>query len=225
MRGSMKITWRMVGAVAALAATTAGCGGGPTKVGSAVVVGDDRITTASLNKTVREWQREFRADPVANQMRDQPQSADQPMGEDGDLSESDMRIALAVLVNFRVGERVARDAGVTVTDGDVDRTVELLNRAGGAKSNTLANGLPARYSRDLARFLAGRTLVSQKLGADANPQSPATAQARQMYVQLFASTAKKMKIDVNPRYGTFDPARVTVAPAKYELSATESGTR
>ncbi|MGK5554406.1 hypothetical protein ACSNOI_22610 [Actinomadura kijaniata] len=220
MRGSLKITL----AAAAVATALSGCGG-PVEAGAAALVGDERISTATLNAAVRDWQREFRADPVANQMREQPQSAEQQMGGDGGLSESDMRGALAVLVNFRVADEVARRSGVTVTDGHVDQVVAAMDRQGGARSTTLANGLPSRHTRDLARFLATRALVTQKLGGGTDPQSPASAQARQMAAMLFVSTAGKMKIKVNPRFGGFDPQRVSIEPVRYHLSATETGIR
>jgi hypothetical protein len=211
-------------AAAVAAGTLAGCGGGPLKVGAAAIVGDDRISTSTLDQTVRDWQKEFRNDDTANQMRSDPSNPTQQAVGD-QLSDSDMRDALTVLVNMRVGDEVARRDGITVTGTQVDQVIAALDRQGGASSATLASGLPKRYTRDFARFLAVKALLVQKYGSDGNPQNPQTMIARQRADADFVKTADSMKIKVNPRYGSFDHGKVAIDPVKYTLSATESGIR
>jgi hypothetical protein len=213
-------------AVAAVVAagTLAGCGGGPLKVGAAALVGDDRISTSTLDQTVQDWQKEFRNDDIANQMRSDPSNPTQQAASD-QLSDSDMRDALTVLVNMRVGDEVAHRDGINVTGTQVDQVIAALDRQGGAASATLASGLPKRYTRDFARFLAVKALLVQKYGSDGNPQNPQTMIARQRADADFVKTAESMKIKVNPRYGSFDRTKVAIDPVKYSLSATESGIR
>lgn len=208
--------------VAALAAAVAlaGCGGGPVKMGAAALVGDDRITVGTLDRVVQDWQKQFKTDQIANQMRSDPSG--QQVATDA-LSESDMRDALAVLVNFRVAREMAARNGVTVTEGRIEQVVGALDQRGGAASTTLANGLPRAYTRDLARFLATHDLFAERFGADADPRSQKTAQAQQQASQLFVRTAHEMDIEINPRFGAFDPSRVVISPATAKLSATEPG--
>ncbi|RFS84688.1 hypothetical protein D0T12_14215 [Actinomadura spongiicola] len=203
---------------AALVATVAltGCGSSP-KVGAAALVDDDRITVTTLSQTVRDWREQFRADPVANQLRANPgDPAPQLAGE----SDSDLRGALTLLINFRVAEEAAERAGVKVTGTQVDQAVALLDRdanrimgrpptvRGGAESITLASGLPRRHTRDLARLVATQMAVRQ---------------AGMRWAQLFRGTAGAMDIEVNPRYGGYDPREVGVGPVRYRLSSPDSG--
>jgi hypothetical protein len=209
-------------AVAAVvaAATLAGCGGSP-KVGTAALVGDDRITVTTLSQTVRDWRAQFRTDPAANELRANPAAPAQ--GLTGD-SESDLQGALTLLINFKVAGKLARQAGVDVTGGQVDGTVEALNHQGGAESITLASGLPRSHTRDLARLVATQLAVMERFGADLdNRLNPATQQAGRQWNELFQRTAKGMHIEVNPRYGHYDPAKFEVAPVVYRLSSPDSG--
>ncbi|MDL4772320.1 MULTISPECIES: hypothetical protein [Thermomonosporaceae] len=215
---------RVAAAVVVAAGALAGCGGGPVKMGAAALVGDDRISVTTLDQAVRDWQRQFKTDQNANQMRADPGNPEQQVASDT-LSESDLRGALAVLVNFRIGKKVAASSGVHISETQVDQVIASLDRQGGAGSTTLANGLPRSYTRELARFLATRDQVAAKAGADGNPQSPQTMQAQQQTARLFMDTANGMKIKVNPRFGSFDPNQVTIRPVTARLSAADPGIR
>ncbi|MFB4296078.1 hypothetical protein [Actinomadura sp. NTSP31] len=215
---SLKVAVAAVVAAGALA----GCGG-QTRVGSAAVVGGDRITVTSLDRTVRDWRGQFKDDPIANQIRANSGGLAPDLG--GQDSETDMQGALSLLVNFRVADRVARRAGVSVPDGLADQTAALMDQRGGAASITLASGLPRSRARDLARFIATQTVVMQKFGADLdNAQSPLTQRAAQQWGQLFQQTADGMHIEINPRFGRYDPAKVDIGPVVYKLSSAETGT-
>ncbi|NDU74653.1 hypothetical protein GWI34_18765 [Actinomadura sp. DSM 109109] len=210
-------------AVAAVlaAAALAGCGGSP-KVGTAAVVGGDRITVTTLSQTVRDWREQFRSDPAANELRANP--AGPALQVAGD-SESDLQGALTLLINFKVAERVARRAGVEITGGRVDGALEALDHEGGAQSITLASGLPRAHARDLARLVATQQAVMERFGADlGNRLNPATEQAGRQWNELFQRTAAGMHIEVNPRYGRYDPAKFEIAPVVHRLSSPDSGT-
>ncbi|MFA1541199.1 hypothetical protein [Actinomadura monticuli] len=207
-------------AVVLAAGALAGCGGSP-KVGSAAIVGDDRITVTELSQTVRDWRTQFRADPAANELRANAGGVAPQLAGD---SESDLQGALTLLINFQVADEVAEKAGVTVTSGQVDGTVQALNRQGGAESITLASGLPRAHTRDLARLVATQIAVMQRFGADVNNQlSPATQQAGRRWNELFQRTADGMHIKVNPRYGDYDAVKFEVGPITYRLSSPDSG--
>ncbi|TYB46502.1 hypothetical protein [Actinomadura chibensis] len=208
-------------AAAVLAAgALAGCGS-TQKAGTAALVGGDRITVTKLDQTVRDWRREFRADPAANDLRS---NSANPGAQLGGESDSDLRGALTLLINFRVARKVADKAGVTVTGGEVDAAVEGLNNKGGAESVTLASGLPRAYTRDLARLVATQFAVMQRFGASpGNLPTPQTQQAGQRWNELFRSTADGMDIEVSPRYGGYDPGEFAIGPVQYRLSTPDSG--
>ncbi|MFI0482444.1 hypothetical protein [Actinomadura sp. 9N215] len=223
---SVKAAAAAVAAVVAAGALT-GCGDSP-KVGAAAIVGDNRITVTSLSQTVRDWREQFRADPTANQLRANP--AGPQLAAD---SESDLQGALTLLIHFRVVDEVAERAKVTVTGAQVDAVVAGMNEEvaqrklpGGADSITLANGLPREHTRDLARLFAAQGAVMRSFGADPNnPQGPATLQAENRWQETFRSTADRMDVEVNPRYGTYDPGKFEVGPVTFRLSSPDSGTR
>ncbi|MFI0371439.1 hypothetical protein ACH35V_26540 [Actinomadura sp. 1N219] len=218
---SVKVAAAAGAAVIAAGALT-GCGGSP-KVGTAALVGDDRITVTTLSQTVRDWREQFRADPRANELRADPGNPAPQLAGD---SESDLRGALTLMINFRVADEVAERAGVTVTGAQVDGAVVSLNKQGGAGSITLASGLPRAHSRDLARLLATQLAVMQRYGADLNDElNPATQLAGQKWNELFRGTADGMDIEVNPRYGSYDPGQFEVGPVRFRLSSPDSGTR
>ncbi|TDD30889.1 hypothetical protein E1287_28505 [Actinomadura sp. KC06] len=218
---SVKVAAAAGAAVIAAGALT-GCGGSP-KVGTAALVGDDRITVTTLSQTVRDWREQFRSDPRANELRADPGNPAQQLAGD---SESDLRGALTLMINFRVADEVAERTGVTVTGAQVDGAVASLNKQGGAGSITLASGLPRAHARDLARLVATQIAVMQRYGADMNNElSPATQQAGRKWNELFRSTADGMDIEVNPRYGAYDPGQFEVGPVRFRLSSPDSGTR
>ncbi|WP_147341187.1 SurA N-terminal domain-containing protein [Actinomadura logoneensis] len=203
-----------------------GCGGGPVRAGAAALVGDERITVADLDRTVRVWRPEFKADPQAGAVRGEPPEQQQQMGTDA-ASESDVRATLSTLVFLRIGDRAARDNGVEPTGGDVDQALAMMDQAptSNAVSMTLAAGLPKDRVRDVARFNAIQILLMDRFGWDHTPNSPTARQAMLRFDQALADAAAKLKVRVNPRFGTFDPAKVTISPVVYRLSATESGVR
>jgi hypothetical protein len=215
-------TMKAVAAAAVAAAALTGCGGGSLKVGSAALVGDDRITVSTLNGAVRDWQREFRADPMANRLRADPGSFGQAAEP---LSETDLRRALHLMVRFRIAGEVARRHGIPVSEGRVDQTVGEMNQEGGAASVVRAVGLPARYTRDVARLVAVEEDLGRRFGATDDPRSPQSMAAAPRVDAALTDTARRMRITINPRFGSFDTGRVTISPATARLSAPESGTR
>nr|BFE33833.1 hypothetical protein GCM10010200_060840 [Actinomadura rugatobispora] len=215
---------KAVAAAAVAAAALTGCGGGSLKVGSAALVDGDRITVSTLNEAVRDWQREFRADTTANRMRADPGSFGQGSAAEP-LSETDLRRALDWMVRFRIADEVSRRQNVPVSEGRVDEVVNRLNQLGGAASRTRAEGLPARYTRDVARVVAVEDDLARRFGATGDPRSPQTAAAVQQLEGVLVETAGRMKITINPRFGSFDARRVVINPATTGLSAPESGIR
>lgn len=202
-----------------------GCGGGQVKAGAAALVGNDRISVASLDRTVRDWRPEFKADPQAGAVRGEP-SDQQQMGTDA-ASESDVRATLTSLVFLRIGDQAAKDNGVSPSSGDVDQAVALMDQApnSNAVSTTLAAGLPKDRVRDVARFNAIQLLLMDRFGWDHTPNSPTAQQAMQRFDQALGDAAHRLDVSINPRFGTFDPTKVTINPVVYRLSANESGVR
>ena len=209
-------------AAALAAAALAGCGDAAPKAGAAALVGDERIEISTLGEAVRDWRREFRGDPNANRIR----AASGDFGWAADpRSQSDLREALDALILIRVAREAARVQGVAVSEGRVDQVVAEMNRQAGAASYVRAEGLPARYARDWARLEAVVEDLAKRFGATDDPRDPRNAAAARQVRTVLGETARGMRIRVNPRFGSFDPARLTLGPVTTRLSATDSGIR
>lgn len=214
----------VAGALAVAAALTA-CG--PVKMGAAATVGDDRVTTSQLDRTVAQWQDEFAKNPRAGLLQQQAQQQGQRVPYDPD---SPHRSALYQLLDFKVWDEVARQQGVTVTQGDIDRLLGSLGGQSNVAASVLASDLPVRYTPDLARVAVVQRELLQRYGLTPNAQGqidPGTQQraARQLQA-AYTAAASKLKITINPRFGAFDPQQLTepLRPVVYRLSKTESGT-
>ncbi|QFG24741.1 hypothetical protein [Actinomadura sp. WMMB 499] len=210
------------------AGALAGCGAAP-KAGTAALVDGDRITVRTLGGTVRDWWGQLQSDPAAAQVWARTASAQGadpgagPGSVPAEPGEADMRGALNLLVSFRIADEAAERAGVTVSDGRTSQVGELLERRGGAETITLASGLPRERARDFARFMAVQDALMRHFGADGVPQSPANARATQRFQTLLVETAAAMDVEINPRYGSFDPQQVAIGPVANELSTPGTG--
>lgn len=214
-----------VGALLAGAALTA-CG--PVRTGAAALVGGDRITIVTLNAAVTQWSKELPKYPAAQQIVQQSQM--QGQGQEQQIPfdpASPQRSALYQLVDMRVWDEVARNDGVNVTPGQVDAFVGQNGGTSTLDANVLAQGLPVTYDRGYARAVMLRQALLRKYGVTSGQQQvdPQTQQAA--LKKLFASyvgAGRRLKVDVNPRYGSFDFTMMALRPVCPALSSPDSGT-
>lgn len=171
--------------------------------GAAAVVGGQRITVAQLENRVGEVRDAQRA------ASPDEKSYAQAVGQSGGLS----RFTLQSMVRDQVLERAAKDAGVSVSRAEVERMrAGFARQAGGDKAlqkawlqqNAVA---PARLDDSLRTEVAAQKLY-QALGAD-----PQTQEGQAAFWKALSTAAKKMKVDVNPRYGTWDVSKSARADA------------
>ncbi|MFD7639967.1 SurA N-terminal domain-containing protein [Kitasatospora sp. NPDC059795] len=179
-----------IGLAAAAAALTA-CGGAPAHQGAAATVGDERITIAQVQArmtAVREGGTAQDGAPAANE---QPGLA---------------RHAVNDLILDKVIVRALADRRLTVDAGEIGaaRSADSKVVGGDAKLAELLRvkqGVPAAGIDDFYRQQLGLT----KLAGGQDPTGTAgDAAIRKALVD--AGTA--LHIKVNPRYGTWDTARI-----------------
>lgn len=220
--------------VALTAATGALTACGSVNVGTAAKVGGDRITTVQLDDTVADWRREFQRDPQAGlvqQMAQQQAKAGGARGIPFDL-DSPRRSALYQLIDYRIWDRVARDAGITVSKGQIDAFVAANGGRRAITSSILARDVPARNTDDVLRSELIQRELFKRAGFDldkasAQPDQAAEAKRQQAVQQLltrYVKAAKDLDVEVNPRFGAFDPRQVTIKPVSFTLSKNEAGT-
>ncbi|WP_159327002.1 SurA N-terminal domain-containing protein [Streptomyces tendae] len=201
----------LTAAIAAAAPLLTACGN-DAHPGAAAVVGDQRITVAQLESRVdevREAQRAAVPDDTQYQ---------QVVARTGTLT----RDTLHGMVLDRVLHRAAQDAGVTVSRKEVqDMRGELEGQAGGPEQLETVwlqqyGVAPDRLDDNLSVQIEAQKLA-QSLGTDTS---------RPEFWQALSDASKKLDVDLNPRYGTWDvqkSSRVdTRTPWVREITAAEA---
>ncbi|MEU6276302.1 SurA N-terminal domain-containing protein [Streptomyces populi] len=180
-------------AIVAAAPLLTGCGG-DAHPGAAAVVGDSRITVAELQGRVDEVRSAQRA-----ASKDDAQYA-QVVASTGTLT----RDTLHGLVLDRVLDRAAKNAGVTVTRKDTQQMRSALEQqAGGPQALETAwlsnyGVAPQRLDDSLRTEIEARKLASA-LGVDMN-----TTDGKAAFWKAMSAASKELRVDLNPRYGTWD---------------------
>lgn len=208
----------MIAAGLAGAALTA-CG--PVKTGAAALVGNDRITIANLNSTVDEWSKELPKYPAAQQVAQQAQAQGKQIPFD---PSSPQRSALYQLVDMKVWNEVARAEGVSVSGGQVDAVIAQNGGKPAIDANVLAQGLPVAYGRDWVKSILLRGAVFQKYGVNTAQDQQSQQRALEQAAGSYQRAGHRLKLEVNPRYGSFDFQRMVLGPVCPTLSKPDSGT-
>ncbi|MEV5597319.1 SurA N-terminal domain-containing protein [Streptomyces sp. NPDC052496] len=195
-------------AAALLAAPLLTACGTDAHPGAAAVVDGQRITVSELQSRVRD---------VRTAQEKSPQAA-QLVENTGKLGPA----TLNGMIFDRVLERGARDAGVTVSRRDVQQWRAAAERsAGGAdrlKEMWLQQAIAPGEIDAVVRNQLLLDGVAKSLGADRGQP-----QGQQRLAESLAKTSKKMRIDVNPRYGTWDDSQVVLGGAKEPWVRNASG--
>ncbi|MFF5255797.1 SurA N-terminal domain-containing protein [Streptomyces leeuwenhoekii] len=198
MHRRRRTAFLVTAAIAAAPLLTA-CGN-DARPGAAAVVGGQRITVAQLEDRVDEVRAAQRA-----AVRDDAQYA-QAVARTGTLT----RTTLQSMVLDRVLHRAAQDAGVTVSRKEVQQMRTGLERqVGGAQALETAwleqyDVAPARLDDNLRLQLEAQKLA-EKLGTDTS---------RPEFWKALSEASKKLDIDLNPRYGTWDVDKSSRADVK-----------
>lgn len=143
-----------------------------------------------------------------------PDAPDAPL-----TSKTLYRMILAIVIGD-----MARQTGVTVTQGDIDMTIaQAVANAGGQKAfdDALASGgIAPSEVQTVARI----NLQAQAISRALVPQGTAQEQS-DAFSKALAATAQKLQVTVNPRFGTWDATQAMVVPAPFDLSAPPTAAR
>ncbi|PWI06141.1 hypothetical protein DIZ27_35020 [Streptomyces sp. NWU339] len=167
--------------------------------GAAAVVGGQRITVSQLENRVGEIR-------AAQQEAVPDAQYEQVIARTGSLT----RDTLHGMVLDRVLERAARDAGVTVSPKEVQgMRAGLEQQAGGAEALETAwlqqYGIPPQRLDDNLRLQVQAQKLAQRLGTDTS---------RPEFWQALSEASRKLDVDLNPRYGTWDDEKSSRVDAK-----------
>jgi DNA-binding CsgD family transcriptional regulator len=197
----------------------AGCG--PVKLGAAAVVGDQRITVATLNNEVTNLSRYAKLYPGTVQLT--------PVQE--------TQQTLTWLIRFKINEELAKQQGITISTAQAQKAwAEIFNAAkSSAQSQGItnvtdnlilaANGIPPDLKDEVGRYQA----IDDQFALQANGGQAATTQQAQDAVttklnQARCVVAKQLKIQVNPQYGRLDYSQYAVVASTPTVTRTAGPT-
>jgi hypothetical protein len=196
-----------LGACAVLAACS------PVKTGAAAVVGDQRISVASLDAQVANLQ-----------------TAAKPFGSQVQLTTAQMPGAvLSWLIRFEVEDEVAASNGISVSAAQVQQGVASIRSQAqqAAAQNGISNpqvvlltaGISPQMLPMIGRFQAQQIAYAEKVNGGRLPATSAendTVNAALTKAQCTA--AKSLNIQVSPQFGRLDYSQFTIVPAADTLS-------
>lgn len=188
----------------------------PVKMGSAAVVGSDRITVTQLDDQVNAFNQYY----PKYQSEIQLTSAKIP-GE-----------VLSWLIRFQIMEQFATDHGIAVSQSQAQAALAAITTSGeesAAQSGVtdfslnlllVANGIPPDLKNELGRYQAiEEAYLTQANGGTAPSSTSQEDAATKQFDTKQCSTAKSLNIQVSPQYGAFDYSQYSVTPTPDLLSA------
>jgi hypothetical protein len=195
-----KAALRVTAAAAVLAVSPPLASCGTPYAGAAAVVGGTQIPVSAI---------QARVDAVRAAQERSPQAA-QLIQASSDLQ----RNTVYSLVQRRVIERAAKDAGVGVTPHEVQRARAAAERQAGGRA-PLEEQLLQTYAMvpsDIDESIRN-DLLMQKTAAyyGADTQTP---EGQAVVLKVLRSASYDLGVEVNPRYGSWDPAKLGLNAAK-----------
>jgi len=187
------------------------CSSSPVKFGSAAIVGDQRITLATLDSEVTNLSQAVEQYKSTVQLNQEQQTQQ----------------TLTWLIRFKVNEELARQAGITVSDAQADAALATIYAA--AKANAeqqgipnpsldlilAANGIPPNLAHQVGRYQAINDEFAKQANGGQEPTSAAAQTATSAKLtKAQCQAAKALNIQVNPQFGqlNYDQLAVVAAP-------------
>jgi hypothetical protein len=178
-------------------------------MGSAAVVGSERISATTLSNEVANLTQAYQASKSKIQLQ-------------FPLSEAPQEV-LSWLLRFRVRNEMAVRNHVAVSTGQSERALASIAASAGStgiKNLAVANGLPPDLLPDLGRYEAIQNNLFARLNGGTLPRTQARIQALSpVFGERECVAAKSLNIQVNPQFGQMDYGTLSVIPATSPLSA------
>ncbi len=204
--------------VLGLGLVVTGCSSSPVKMGAAAIVGNERITIATLNTEVTSLNEAAKKYPATVQLS--PMQATQE--------------TLAWLIRFQIFEQMASQAGITVSTTQAQAALAQIYASAQASAQQqgisnvtpdlilAANGIPPNLSGELGRYQAIETqFVEQVSGGKIPTSSAAQAAATTKLEHAQCVAAKTLNPVVNPQFGklSYSQSQFVVVTAPNPVAA------
>ncbi len=197
-----------------------GCSSSPVKLGAAAIVGNQRITIATLNTEVTNLNQAAKQYPSIVQLSPQ----------------QEIQETLAWLVRFQIFEQMARQAGITVSAAQGQAALAQIYASAKASAASqgvsnasldlilAANGIPPNLSGELGRYQAIETsYVKQVSGGQIPTSSAAQATATTKLERAQCEAARSLNPVINPQFGqlSYSQSQFTVVTAPNPVARPE----
>ncbi len=195
-----------------------GCAVTPLKMGSAAVVGDQRISVATLGSEVTNLN----------------QAASQYPGVISLSPVQETQATLTWLIRYQINDELARQAGISVTTAQA--SAALASAYASAKTSAeqqgvtnvtptlilAGSGVPPDTSAQLGRYeaIANQYLTMANGGTAPASGSTAETAAEAQLASAECHAAKALSIAVNPQYGQLDYSQYQVVTAPNPVART-----
>jgi SurA N-terminal domain len=210
LRRLVKVSAAVVGA----GLVVAGCA--PIKMGAAAIVGDQRITIATLDTQVTNLSQAASKYPGVVQLNQQQMTQQ----------------TLTWLVRFQINEQLAQQHGITVTTAQAQQALAQIYASAraqaaqaGVTNVTLeevlaANGIPPDLANEVGRYQAiYLQFLTQANGGKLPTSSSSPAVTAFAHAQCQA--AKSLNIQVNPQFGQLNYTQLQVVSAPNPVASTK----
>ena len=188
--------------IGAIAATIGLSGCGTPTAGAAAVVGDQRISEATLNSEVQS----------VLSLQGLPAT---------DSSNELITSTLDQMITTILVNELANREKIEVTQGEIDDLrLQYLAQAGGAEEFEAQISQQGIAIDEVDSIIRLNIQVSQ-LGEVLSPNPEPDAQSAAVFLAI-SELSSEIGTEVSPRYGTWDPENLTVGPSANSLSEPQS---
>ncbi len=187
----------------------------PIKMGAAAIVGNQRITIATLDTQVTNLSQNAKLYPGTVQLSPAQETQE----------------TLTWLVRFQINEELARQAGITVSTAQAEAALAQIYAAAkssaqaqGLSNVTLnlilaANGIPPDMAAGLGRYQAIQDqFILRANGGKIPTTTPAQAAITAKLQRAQCVAAKTLQIQINPQFGQLNYTQYQVVSAPSTVS-------
>ena len=187
----------------------------PVKMGAAAIVGNHRITIATLDTEVTNLSRTAKLYPDTVQLSAAAQTQD----------------TLSWLVRFQINEQLARSQGITISTAQAQTALAQIYAASksqaaseGLSNVTLnlilaANGIPPNLAAEVGRYQAIETQFVEQVNGGKIPTAAAAQTATTAKLdRAQCVAAKALQIQINPQFGRLNYSQYEVVSAPGTVS-------
>jgi hypothetical protein len=219
MRGKSPVLARLVKVSAAVLGAgllVAGCS--PVKMGAAAIVGNQRITMATLDTEVTNLSQAVKLYSDVVQLSAAQETQD----------------TLSWLVQFKINEQLAQQAGITVSTAQAQQALaqSYESAKASAQSSGVQNvtlnlilahaGIPPNMQAELGRYLAIETQYVEQVNGGKIPTAQAAQTATTAKLQRAQCVAaKSLQIEINPQFGQLNYTQYQIVSAPGTVSRAE----